>query len=50
MSMAICRECGDLKDTDFDLEGTWTDQNEWICTACTDLLMEMAESLNKEEE
>ena len=41
MSMMICRECDRLLDTDFDLEGTWTDQHEWICTACTERLAEM---------
>lgn len=42
MSMAICRQCGELKDTDYDLDGTWTDQYEWICTACTEHLIEQS--------
>lgn len=35
MSMMICLDCGRNVDTDFDLDGEWTDEG-YICTRCTE--------------
>jgi len=35
VSMVVCRECGEYCDSDFDLDGVWTDTG-YICTACTE--------------
>lgn len=36
MSMMRCLHCENVVDTDYDLEGTWTD-SDYICTSCTEL-------------
>jgi len=33
--MIVCRQCGEYCDTDFDLDGVWTDTG-YTCTACTE--------------
>ena len=33
--MTVCRACAEYCDTDFDLDGVWTDTG-YTCTACTE--------------
>jgi len=40
MSMMICFQCDKLVDTDYDLEGIWTSEGEYICEACTEYMSE----------
>jgi len=40
MSVMYCKECDRMIDTDFDLDGTWTKSGDYICTLCTDRIME----------
>lgn len=47
--MMICLHCERNIDTDFDLDGTWTDSG-YICTGCTELAEAYKEACRMEEE
>lgn len=49
MSCMICLHCERNVDTDFDMEGTWTDSG-YICTSCTELADAYKEACRMEEE
>lgn len=50
MSMLNCLECGEPCDTDFDLDGVWSDEG-YVCTRCTELdELYAADALQAEEE
>jgi hypothetical protein len=46
MSMMICEKCDKLVDTDFDLEGIWSDTG-YTCECCTEEIEAQTENENE---
>jgi hypothetical protein len=50
MSCVICLRCDRLLDVKEDLDGTWTDAGQYICTDCTEMEQAYKEAVRMEEE
>ena len=50
MSMMRCSHCDHTKNADAEVNSTWLDSGDWICTDCTELQEAYREAVKIEEQ